>query len=46
MGLKTKVVGDSGVMEDAPPSDVQILLSSNEDSISMRSLGVNGFQLT
>ncbi|OIV99868.1 hypothetical protein TanjilG_26206 [Lupinus angustifolius] len=38
-GLKTKVVGDSGLMEDAATGDVQILLTSKEDAISMRSLG-------
>ncbi|KAE9609774.1 putative DNA helicase [Lupinus albus] len=37
--LKTKVVSDSGVLEDAATGDVQILLTSKEDPISMRSLG-------
>lgn len=45
MNLKTKVAGDTGVMEDAAPGDVQILLTSKEDSLSMRSLGVSGFHL-
>ncbi|CAJ2634552.1 unnamed protein product [Trifolium pratense] len=39
VNLKTKVAGDTGVMEDAAPGDVQILLTSKEDSVSMRSLG-------
>lgn len=41
MSLKTKVAGDTGDMEDAAPGDVQILLTSKEDSVSMRSLGVS-----
>ncbi|KAK2358043.1 Minichromosome maintenance (MCM2/3/5) family protein [Trifolium repens] len=39
VNLKTKVAGDTGVMEDAAPGDVQILLTSKEDSVSMRSIG-------
>ncbi|GAU11989.1 hypothetical protein TSUD_196130 [Trifolium subterraneum] len=39
VNLKTKVAGDTGVMEDAAPGDVQILLTSKEDSVSLRSLG-------
>ncbi|XP_045827556.1 DNA replication licensing factor MCM5 [Trifolium pratense] len=39
VNLKTKVAGDTGAMEDAAPGDVQILLTSKEDSVSMRSLG-------
>ncbi|KEH32167.1 putative DNA helicase [Medicago truncatula] len=39
VSLKTKVAGDTGDMEDAAPGDVQILLTSKEDSVSMRSLG-------
>lgn len=39
VSLKTKVAGDTGVMEDPIPGDVQILLTSKEDPISMRSLG-------
>lgn len=41
MNLKTKVAGDTGVMEDAPTGDVQILLTSKEDPVSMRLLGVS-----
>ncbi|KAK7291982.1 hypothetical protein RIF29_07576 [Crotalaria pallida] len=37
--LKTKVLADSGLLEDAVTADVQVLLSSKEDPISMRSLG-------
>lgn len=43
MNLKTKVAGDTGDMEDQTPGDVQILLTSKEDPVSMRSLGVSGF---
>ncbi|XP_004508387.1 DNA replication licensing factor MCM5 [Cicer arietinum] len=39
VSLKTKVAGDTGVMEDAAPGDVQVLLTSKEDPVSMRSLG-------
>nr|KYP46283.1 DNA replication licensing factor mcm5-A [Cajanus cajan] len=39
VSLKTKVAGDAGDMEDPLPGDVQILLTSKEDSVSMRSLG-------
>ncbi|CAO2822530.1 unnamed protein product [Amaranthus hypochondriacus] len=37
--LKSKVAGDTGEMEEPFTEDIQILLTSNEDSISMRSLG-------
>ena len=43
VSLKTKVAGDTGVMEDPVTGDVQILLTSKEDSMSMRSLGVSDF---
>lgn len=39
VNLKTKVAGDTGDMEDQTPGDVQILLTSKEDPVSMRSLG-------
>ncbi|KAK7265137.1 hypothetical protein RJT34_32753 [Clitoria ternatea] len=39
VSLKTKVTGDTGEMEDPVPGDVQILLTSKEDPVSMRSLG-------
>lgn len=45
VSLKTKVAGDTGVMEDPVTGDVQILLTSKEDPLSMRSLGVSGFDL-
>jgi len=45
VSLKTKVAGDTGAMEDPIPGDVQILLTSKEDPLSMRSLGVCGFSL-
>ncbi|KAL8152480.1 hypothetical protein V2J09_010240 [Rumex salicifolius] len=37
--LKSKVAGETGEMEDPLAGDVQILLESKEDAISMRSLG-------
>ncbi|GAB4828176.1 minichromosome maintenance protein 5 [Ancistrocladus abbreviatus] len=37
--LKAKVVGETGEMEEPVTGDVQILLSSKEDPISMRLLG-------
>ncbi|KAI4344243.1 hypothetical protein L6164_011491 [Bauhinia variegata] len=39
VSLKAKVAGDTGVMEDPVTGDVQILLTSKEDPVSMRSLG-------
>lgn len=45
VSLKTKVPGDTGEMEDPVAGDVQILLSSKTDPVSMRSLGVSGFDL-
>ena len=41
MNLKTKVAGETGEMVEPVPGDVQILLTSKEDSVSMRSLGVS-----
>ncbi|KAK6942251.1 MCM, AAA-lid domain [Dillenia turbinata] len=38
-GLKSKVAGESGEMEEPMTGDVQILLTSKEDSVSMRTLG-------
>ncbi|EXB96882.1 DNA replication licensing factor mcm5-A [Morus notabilis] len=37
--LKTKVAGNEGQLEEPVPKDVQILLTSKEDPVSMRSLG-------
>lgn len=37
--LKSKVAGESGEMEEPVTGEVQILLTSKEDSASMRSLG-------
>ncbi|XWS72593.1 hypothetical protein CRYUN_Cryun02cG0053200 [Craigia yunnanensis] len=38
-GLKMKVAGDSGEMVEPQTGEVQILLTSKEDPVSMRSLG-------
>lgn len=43
MSLKSKVPGETGEMEEPQTGDVQILLTSKEDPVSMRSLGVSGF---
>lgn len=43
MNLKSKVAGETGEMEDPVTGEVQILLTSKEDSVSMRSLGVSWF---
>ena len=43
MNLKTKVAGETGEMVEPVPGDVQILLTSKEDPVSMRSLGVSQF---
>jgi len=40
-GLKSKIASETGEMEDVVTEDVQILLASNEDPISMRALGVS-----
>ncbi|XP_061990739.1 DNA replication licensing factor MCM5 [Rosa rugosa] len=37
--LKTKVAGSEGQLEEPVPEDVQILLTSREDTTSMRKLG-------
>ncbi|XP_022965597.1 DNA replication licensing factor MCM5 [Cucurbita maxima] len=39
MNLKTKVAGETGEMVEPVAGDVQILLTSKEDPVSMRSLG-------
>ncbi|KAK9269462.1 hypothetical protein L1049_001237 [Liquidambar formosana] len=39
VNLKSKVAGETGEMEDPLTGEVQILLTSKEDSVSMRSLG-------
>lgn len=41
--LKTKVTGSEGQLEEPVPEDVQILLTSREDTTSMRKLGVSLF---
>ncbi|KAK4479491.1 hypothetical protein RD792_015005 [Penstemon davidsonii] len=38
-GLKSRVAGDSGEMEEPVPGEVQVLLMSEEDPLSIRSLG-------
>ena len=43
MSLKSKVAGETGELEEPMTGEVQILLTSKEDSVSMRSLGVSGF---
>lgn len=39
--LQSKLATETGEMEEPVTGDVQILLSSKEDAISMRSLGVS-----
>ncbi|KAL3744245.1 hypothetical protein ACJRO7_013494 [Eucalyptus globulus] len=39
VSLKSKVPGDTGEMEERETGDVQILLTSKEDPVSMRSVG-------
>ncbi|KAI4379354.1 hypothetical protein MLD38_005666 [Melastoma candidum] len=39
VSLKSKVSGETGEMEEPETGDVQILLTSKEDPVSMRSLG-------
>lgn len=41
MSLRSKVPGETGEMEEPEAPPVQILLTSMEDSVSMRSLGVS-----
>lgn len=43
MSLRSKVAGETGEMEDPVTGDVQVLLTSREDPVSMRFLGVSGF---
>lgn len=45
MSLKSKVPGETGEMEEPETRDVQILLTSKEDPVSMRSVGVSGVLL-
>lgn len=42
MGLRSKVAGETGEMEDPVPGDMQVLLTSKEDPVSIRLLGVSG----
>ncbi|KAK8980263.1 hypothetical protein V6N11_061477 [Hibiscus sabdariffa] len=44
-GLKMKVAGDSGEIVEPQTGEVQILLTSKEDPVSMRSLGVISWNL-
>uniref|UniRef100_A0A7N0ZT65 DNA replication licensing factor MCM5 n=1 Tax=Kalanchoe fedtschenkoi TaxID=63787 RepID=A0A7N0ZT65_KALFE len=39
VGLRSKVAGDGGEMEEPVVGETQILLTSKEDSVSMRTLG-------
>ncbi|CAM8931366.1 unnamed protein product [Rhodiola kirilowii] len=39
VGLRSKVAGDAGEMEEPVVGETQILLTSQEDSVSMRTLG-------
>lgn len=39
--LRSKVAGETGEMEEPVTGEVQIFLSSKENSVSMRSLGVS-----
>ncbi len=41
MSLRSKVAGETGEMEDPVTGEVQVLLSSREDPVSMRLLGVS-----
>ena len=45
VSLRSKVAGETGEMEDPVTGDVQVLLTSREDPVSMRFLGVSGFFL-
>lgn len=38
--LKARVAGETGEMEEPQTGEVQILLKSDEDPVSMRALGV------
>lgn len=40
-GLKSKIAGEAGEMEEPSTGEVQVLLSSKENSISIRSLGAD-----
>ena len=42
MSLRSRVAGETGEMEDPVTGDVQVLLTSREDPVSMRLLGVSG----
>jgi DNA replication licensing factor MCM5 len=41
VSLRSKVAGETGEMEDPVTGEVQVLLSSREDPVSMRLLGVS-----
>ena len=43
VSLRSKVAGETGEMEDPVTGDVQVLLTSREDPVSMRFLGVSVF---
>ena len=41
VSLRSKVAGETGEMEDPVTGEVQVLLTSREDPVSMRLLGVS-----
>lgn len=43
VSLKSRVAGETGEMEEPVPGEVQVLLRSEQDPASMRSLGVSVF---
>lgn len=42
VGLKSKVPGEGGEMEEPSTGDVQVLLTSKESPVSIRNLAVSG----
>jgi len=42
VGLKSKVAGEGGEMEEPSTGDVQVLLTSKESPVSIRNLAVSG----
>lgn len=40
MGLKSKVAGEDGEMEEPGTGDVQVLLTSKENAVEIRTLAV------
>lgn len=45
VSLRSKVAGETGEMEEPVTGDVQIFLSSKENCVSMRSIGVDSMIL-